>query len=104
MLEFIFQKYILIFWLLLCIAILDIILTIHIGYKFNFKLPKISYRSRGIDVKKTKLILKESPNLDPTLRKYIKLLLLLNMLYKVFFIPIIVFWVIIILFALLQKY
>lgn len=104
MLNFIFQKYIIIFWLLVSIGILDIILTIYIGYKFNFKLPKKSYSSIRIDVKKTKLILEESKNLDPTLRKFIKLLLLLNRLYKVFFIPIIAFWIIIILIVLLQKY
>ena len=86
--------------ILLCLIIIGCITVVtlqsYIANKFNFKIPTTSYSSKNFDKNKIKKILTESENLNPKLRKCIRIILFIDKIIKLLTICLIIIWLIII--------
>jgi ABC-type maltose transport system permease subunit len=96
---FLFQSIITLFYLIVIVAIPEIILVQYIANKFNFKIPTKSYISKKFDKNKIKKILNDSENLNPTLKKCIQIILFLNKILNILTICILTVWGAVILIA-----
>jgi hypothetical protein len=93
---FLFTVLIILFCLIIIGGIAVINLQVYIANKFNFKIPTTSFSSKNFDKNKIKKILNESENLNPKLRKCIRIILFTDKIIKLLTIWLIIIWIIII--------
>lgn len=90
---FLFTVLIILFCLIIIGGITVITLQIFIANKFNFKIPTTSYSSKNFDKNEIKKILNESEDLNPKLRKCIRIILFINKTIKFLTICLIIIWI-----------
>ena len=93
---FLFTVLIILFCLIIIGGIAVINLQVYIANKFNFKIPTTSFSSKNFDKNKIKKILNESENLNPKLRKCIRIILFTDKIIKLLTIWLIIIWIVII--------
>ncbi len=93
---FLFTILIILFCLIIIGGITVVTLQSYIANKFNFKIPTTCYSSKNFDKNKIKKILYESENLNPTLKKCIRIILFMDKIIKLLTICLIIIWIIII--------